>query len=53
MARLSEAEREIILLRHFSGLSFREIAEVLSVPLGTALARAHRALNRMRDAMRD
>lgn len=53
LASLSDAEREIILLRHFSGLSFREIAEVLSVPLGTALARAHRALKRMRDAMRD
>jgi len=48
LARLSDAEREIILLRHFSGLSFREVAEILGVPLGTALARAHRALNRLR-----
>ena len=41
-------EREIILLRHYSELSFREIAEMLDIPLGTALSRAHRALARMR-----
>jgi RNA polymerase sigma-70 factor (ECF subfamily) len=48
---LSEAEREIILLRHFSELSFREIAELLDIPLGTALARAHRALKRLKAAL--
>jgi RNA polymerase sigma-70 factor (ECF subfamily) len=50
MRRLTDAEREIVLLRHFSGLSFREIADLLGVPLGTALARAHRALARLRAA---
>lgn len=48
---LAEAEREIILLRHFSELSFREIAELLDIPLGTALARAHRALKRLKAAL--
>lgn len=48
LQRLAEIDREIILLRHFSELSFREIAEVLQIPLGTALARAHRALKRLR-----
>jgi RNA polymerase sigma factor (sigma-70 family) len=48
---LSPAEREIILLRHYSELSFREIAELLEIPLGTALARAHRALGRLRARM--
>lgn len=48
---LAEMDREIILLRHFSELSFREIAEVLEIPLGTALARAHRALKRLRAAL--
>ena len=51
LAELSEIDREIILLRHFSELSFREIAQLLEVPLGTALARAHRALNRLRAAL--
>lgn len=48
LAGLSDADREIILLRHYSELPFREIAELLGIPLGTALARAHRALQRLR-----
>jgi RNA polymerase sigma-70 factor (ECF subfamily) len=44
MARLSEADRQIIHLRHFAGLSFKQIAAVLDEPLGTVLARQHRAL---------
>lgn len=48
LQRLPDADREIILLRHYSELSFREIADLLHVPLGTALARAHRALQRLR-----
>ncbi|MBU0616118.1 MAG: sigma-70 family RNA polymerase sigma factor [Planctomycetes bacterium] len=48
---LPEMDREIVLLRHFSELSFREIAELLDIPLGTALARAHRALKRLRAAL--
>ncbi len=51
LAELSDGEREVILLRHFSGLSFNEIAAILGVPLGTALARSHRALTRLRVAM--
>ena len=51
LARLSVADREILLLRHYSELSFREIADLLEVPLGTALARAHRALQRLRADM--
>lgn len=52
LAELSEAEREVVTLRFFSDLSFREIAEVLQVPLGTALARAHRGLKHLREKMR-
>lgn len=48
LAALSDAEREIILLRHYSGLPFRQIAEMLDIPLGTALSRAHRALSHLR-----
>lgn len=48
LARLPETDREILLLRHFADLPFREIAEMLGIPVGTALARAHRALARLR-----
>ncbi len=48
---LPTAEREVIALRHFSQLSFKEIAEMTGTPLGTALARAHRGLAKLRDIM--
>jgi RNA polymerase sigma-70 factor (ECF subfamily) len=51
LARLTAPEREILLLRHFAELSFKEIAELLEVPLGTALARAHRALQRLKEEL--
>jgi RNA polymerase sigma-70 factor (ECF subfamily) len=50
LQELTEMDREIILLRHFAELSFREIADMLQIPLGTALARAHRALKRLQAA---
>jgi RNA polymerase sigma-70 factor (ECF subfamily) len=51
LARLSAPEREVIMLRHFSDLSFKDIAELMGTPLGTALARAHRGLARLRQLM--
>ncbi|MCG8407176.1 MAG: sigma-70 family RNA polymerase sigma factor [Phycisphaerales bacterium] len=51
LARLPIGEREVIMLRHFSQMSFREIAEIMEMPLGTALARSHRGLARLREMM--
>lgn len=51
LGELPDAEREVILLRHFSQMSFKEIAFVMDTPLGTALARAHRGLARLRKIM--
>ncbi len=51
LGQLSAAEREVIVLRHFSGMSFREIAQEMGTPLGTALARAHRGLGRLRELL--
>jgi RNA polymerase sigma-70 factor (ECF subfamily) len=51
LATLPEAEREVMMLRHFSQMSFKEIAEMADMPLGTALARAHRGLARLREIM--
>jgi RNA polymerase sigma-70 factor, ECF subfamily len=48
---LPQAEREVVMLRHFSQLSFRQIAETMGTPIGTALARAHRGLARLREQL--
>jgi RNA polymerase sigma-70 factor (ECF subfamily) len=49
--QLNEADQEILYLRHTAGLSFAEIAQTLREPLGTVLARGHRALAKLRKAL--
>lgn len=51
LERLGDMDREILLLRHYSELPFGEIAGLLGIPLGTALARAHRALAKLKSEM--
>ena len=46
--RLSASDREVIDLRHVGGMSFKEMALHLGEPLGTLLARHHRALAKLR-----
>ena len=48
---MSDADQEILHLRHTAGLSFAQIAETLNQPLGTVLARGHRALGKLRKLM--
>ena len=48
LALLSPDQREVFYLRHYSELSFKEIAGILSVPIGTALARMSRAAAMLR-----
>lgn len=45
---LPPADREILSLRHHAQLSFPDIAQTLGQPLGTVLARHHRALKKLR-----
>jgi RNA polymerase sigma-70 factor (ECF subfamily) len=49
--QLGPEEREAIMLRHYSDLPFKEIAQVMSCPLGTVLARVHRGLKHLRNLM--
>lgn len=48
IATMNEADREILHLRHTAGLSFSQIAQTLGQPLGTVLARGHRAMGKLR-----
>lgn len=45
---LPAEQRQIFLLREESGLSFKEIAGMLGIPLNTALGRMHYALEKLR-----
>lgn len=47
LMQLPEAQRAVLVLRHYEGLKFREIAEVLDLPEGTVKSRTADALTRM------
>jgi len=44
---LPEEHRAVVVLRHYEGLKFREVAEVLGIPEGTVKSRMARALSRL------
>jgi RNA polymerase sigma-70 factor (ECF subfamily) len=46
-------QREVFVLREFSGLSFKEIAELTRSPLNTVLGRMHLAVKKLRAALAD
>ena len=49
--QLNDTDREIIELRHHGQLSFKQISEILNQPVGTLLARHHRALKKLKALM--
>jgi RNA polymerase sigma factor (sigma-70 family) len=51
LAGLSPADREVLLLLAWGGLSYAEIAEALGVPVGTVRSRLHRARRKVREAL--
>jgi RNA polymerase sigma-70 factor (ECF subfamily) len=51
LARLDADTKELIMLRFYSELSFKEIAKVRSEPIGTTLSKLHRGLKRLREMM--
>lgn len=50
--RIKAPDREVILLRFFQGLSFREIGEQLNIAENTARMRTQRALEKLRPHLR-
>lgn len=51
LAAMPIAYREIILLCEIEEMSYREIAQVLSIPLGTVMSRLSRARNALRQLL--
>ena len=51
--RLPEDQRQVIILRHYTGLSFKEIAGQTNVSINTALGRMRYALINLRKLIRE
>lgn len=47
--RLPDAQRALLLLTSVEGLSYREVSEVLGIPIGTVMSRLSRARRALRD----
>ena len=51
LSQLEPEQREIVMLREYQGLSYEEIAAVLSVPVGTVRSRLFRAKMALRELL--
>ena len=52
MAVLTDQERQVVILHAVTGLRHKEIAALLEIPLATALSKYHRALKKLKSAMK-
>ena len=53
ISQLTDAHREILVLRDYHDLAYREIAEVLAIPKGTVMSRLHAARKNLRQLLVD
>ena len=51
--RLPAAEREIIALKEFEGLTYREMSTLLGIPMGTVMSRLYTARQRLAAALEE
>lgn len=49
--RLPEASRAALILREYEGLSYRQIAEALDIPIGTVMSRLNYARRKLREEL--
>jgi RNA polymerase sigma-70 factor (ECF subfamily) len=53
ITRLPFEFREIIVLKHFQGFSYKGIAQMLDIPLGTVMSRLYHARKKLKDSLED
>jgi RNA polymerase sigma factor (sigma-70 family) len=53
ISHLPDDQREVVILRHYAGLSFKEIADITQVSINTALGRMRYALINLRKLMEE
>ena len=51
LQKLSTEHREVLVLREIEGMSYKEIADVASVSIGTVMSRLARARTRLRQSL--
>ena len=51
LENIEQDSRELIILRYYSQMSFKEIAETQGMPIGTVLSKVHRGLAKLRELM--
>ncbi|MFH1371623.1 MAG: RNA polymerase sigma factor [Planctomycetota bacterium] len=52
LGKLDGDVRELIMMRYYSQLSFKEISQSRGEPIGTTLSKLHRGMKRLRELMR-
>jgi len=50
---ISDQHREVLVMSHFQGLSYRQMAEALGIPIGTVMSRLHGARQALRKELTD
>ncbi|UCB52381.1 MAG: RNA polymerase sigma factor [Candidatus Zixiibacteriota bacterium] len=45
--------KEIIILKHFQGYSYKEISQMLNIPLGSVMSRLYYARKKLKDNLKD
>ena len=53
LSQLEQDRRTVLLLRDFDGLDYHQIAEIISVPIGTVRSRLHRARLDLHELLKD
>ena len=51
LSRLSDEHREVIVLRFYQGLDYKDIAQTLEIAEGTVKSRLHRAIAALKQEM--
>ena len=50
--RLEENDREILILKEFQGISYREISELMEIPMGTVMSKLYYARKKLAEQLR-
>ena len=47
--RLPDFLRQVVILAYYQGLKYREVADILGIPVGTVKSRLHAALQKLQE----